>query len=131
MGGTSDYFISCFNKRLYSKKYKKYIGSYHLYYYETQGNEISEPKPAKLDIRSKSEYEATLTIPIGETTAKIYKGTLRISEYSPNVFITMYAEFGEIVSMAFYDESINSDNFRCAVGALFQSPQEIEKEHPC
>jgi hypothetical protein len=30
----------------------------------------------------------------------------------------LYAEFGEVVSMTFYDEAVNFNKFRCAVGAM-------------
>ena len=35
---------------------------------------------------------------------KLYYGELQISEMSPNVFIVLNSDFGEQVSLTFYDE---------------------------
>lgn len=106
------------NPRIHSKRYKKYIGNYYVYFYDTVSNEQREIEPARMRIELTDRYTVTMDIDTKEGGKKEYHGELKISDSSPNVFIILHSVIGEVVSMAFYDEVINVLSFRCAVGAM-------------
>lgn len=118
LGRNDDGWQEGINHRIHSKRYKKYEGEYFLYFYETVDNEMREIVPAKLKIDFTNKYEVTMIINTKEGGQKTYIGDLQISETSPNVFIILKSDFGEIVSMAFYDEAMNFQTFKCAVGSM-------------
>lgn len=110
--------IKGINHQLNSNRYKKYLGEHYIYFYNTVSNEPKEIKPSRLNIKFTTKYEVTMFIDTTEGDTKKYEGNFLISDVSPNVFITLHADFGEVVSMAFYDESINFSKFKCALGAM-------------
>lgn len=110
--------IKGINYQLNSNRYKKYLGEHYVYFYNTVSNEPSEIQPARLKIEFTTKYEVTMYVDTTEGDTKIYEGNFLISDVSPNVFITLHADFGEIISMSFFDESINFSKFKCAVGAM-------------
>jgi transcriptional regulator with XRE-family HTH domain len=106
------------NYHLLSKRYQKYIGDYHLYFYNTRSNSVGSIIHANLSVRLTTKYEVSMEIATTEGGIKKYKGQLLISDLTPTVYMLLYAEFGEVVSMTFYDEAVNFNKFRCAVGAM-------------
>ena len=73
---------------------------------------------ATLEINFAKEEAVTMKISTSEGGEKLYYGDLQISEMSPNVFIVLNSDFGEQVSLTFYDEPMNCETFQCAVGAM-------------
>ena len=73
---------------------------------------------ATLEINFAKEEAVTMKIATSEGGEKLYYGDLQISEMSPNVFIVLNSDFGEQVSLTFYDEPMNCETFQCAVGAM-------------
>ena len=73
---------------------------------------------ATLEINFAKEEAVTMKIATSEGGEKLYYGELQISEMSPNVFIVLNSDFGEQVSLTFYDEPMNCETFQCAVGAM-------------
>ena len=118
LGENDDSLQEGINQRIYSKQYRKYEGKYNIFFYETKNNEMCTIKPARLEISLTNKYTVKMFVETKEGGEKEYFGTLQISESSPNVFIILNSTFGEIVSMAFYDESMNFQTFKCAVGGM-------------
>lgn len=106
------------NQRIYSKSYRKYAGKYNLYFYGTVNCESGTVTVATLEINFAKEEAVTMKIATSEGGEKLYYGDLQISEMSPNVFIVLNSDFGEQVSLTFYDEPMNCETFQCAVGAM-------------
>ena len=119
LGESDDELPEGINHRIHSRMYTKYNGSFNLFFYETIDNEMRAiEKPHTLEIDFKNNPPVKMTINTTEGGEKEYFGTLQISETTPNVFIILKSDFGEIVSMAFYDESMNVQDFKCAVGGM-------------
>lgn len=118
LGKSNDGLQEGINQRIHSQRYQKYKGKYYIYFYETVDNEMREIEPGTLEIEFAAKYKVTMVIKTKEGGEKKYTGDLQISETSPNVFIILHSSFGEVVSMAFYDENMNLKTFECTVGGM-------------
>lgn len=106
------------NYHLDTQRYKKYIGDYKLYFYNTVSSSSDEIKVAELSISYTTQYEVKMTIKTDDGDLKEYKGTLMLSDASPNAYISLHADFGERVSLVMYDQSLTFSKIHCAVGCM-------------
>ena len=118
IGETDAEFIDGVDQRIFGRNYQKYHGTYNMYFLQTISSESEKIEKAKLEIDIRNKCSVRMTIDVKDSMPKVYNGSLHISDTYPNAFIQVTSEFGETVAMSMFDENINNNQFRCAVGAM-------------
>ena len=104
--------------RLDTQRYKKYLGDYTLYFYNTISGSTHELKKARLSISYSTQYDVHMAIDTDEGAVKDYKGKLMLSDGSPNAYITLHADFGEVVTLVMFDQSLTYSKIHCSIGCM-------------
>lgn len=100
-----------FNYKYESKKYKKYEGEYHFYFYPTVSNSPTNVQKAHMSITLKNDYHVKLLITADINRRKEYNGKLLLSDSYEVGYISLKGKgFGEMVYISFCDPSLNFDN---------------------
>ena len=104
----SDLYNDGFDLKYNTQKYKKYFGTYYLYFCPTVNNSPSKVSTASLRIEPDIGCKVTLSIETTENETKEYLGTLVLSQsYDVGYIVLKCKNFGEMIYMSFCDPVIN------------------------